>query len=59
MDRENNVGRAFDYVSFSSEKPAEEVFHQQRHPANGVSTEVRPAKPRPHEQQQLQMQQQY
>lgn len=69
MDREKSVRRPFGFVSFSSEKTAEEVLRQQRHIVNGASIEVRPAKPRPHEQQQhqhhqhqqqqLQMQQQY
>ncbi|CAF1569806.1 unnamed protein product [Rotaria magnacalcarata] len=59
MDREKSVRRPFGFVSFSSEKTAEEVLRQQRHLVNGASIEVRPAKPRPHEQQQLQMQQQY
>ena len=59
MDREKSVRRPFGFVSFSSEKSAEEVLRQQRHSVNGASIEVRPAKPRPHEQQQLQMQQQY
>jgi RNA recognition motif-containing protein len=60
MDREKSVRRPFGFVSFSSEKTAEEVLRQQRHSVNGASIEVRPAKPRPHEQQQqLQMQQQY
>jgi RNA recognition motif-containing protein len=59
MDREKSVRRPFGFVSFSSEKTAEEVLRQQRHTVNGASIEVRPAKPRPHEQQQLQMQQQY
>ena len=62
MDREKSVRRPFGFVSFSSEKTAEEVLRQQRHSINGASIEVRPAKPRPHEQQQqqqLQMQQQY
>ncbi len=59
MDREKSVRRPFGFVSFSSEKTAEEVLRQQRHAVNGASIEVRPAKPRPHEQQQLQMQQQY
>ena len=60
MDREKSARRPFGFVSFSSEKTAEEVLRQQRHSINGTSIEVRPAKPRPHEQQQqLQMQQQY
>lgn len=59
MDREKSVRRPFGFVSFSSEKTAEEVLRQQRHSVSGASIEVRPAKPRPHEQQQLQMQQQY
>ncbi|CAF1627148.1 unnamed protein product [Adineta ricciae] len=59
MDREKSVRRPFGFVSFSSEKSAEEVLRQQRHSVNGASIEVRPAKPRPNEQQQLQMQQQY
>jgi RNA recognition motif-containing protein len=59
MDREKSVRRPFGFVSFSSEKTAEEVLRQQRHSVHGASIEVRPAKPRPHEQQQLQMQQQY
>jgi RNA recognition motif-containing protein len=59
MDREKSVRRPFGFVSFSSEKTAEEVLRQQRHSVHGASIEVRPAKPRPHEQQQMQMQQQY
>jgi len=59
MDREKSLRRPFGFVSFSSEKTAEEVLRQQRHSVNGASIEVRPAKPRPSEQQQMQMQQQY
>ena len=59
MDRGKSVRRPFGFVSFSSEKTAEEVLRQQRHSIHGASIEVRPAKPRPHEQQQMQMQQQY
>lgn len=54
MDREKNMRRSFGFVSFSSEKTAEEVLRQQRHSINGTWIEVRPAKPRPHEQQQHQ-----
>ena len=54
MDRGKSVRRSFGFVSFSSEKTAEEVLRQQRHSINGTSIEVRPAKPRPHEQQQSQ-----
>lgn len=52
MDRNKSARRSFGFVSFSSEKTAEEVLRQQRHSINGISIEVRPAKPRPHEQQQ-------
>ena len=58
MDREKSVRRPFGFVSFSSEKTAEEVLRQQRHSINGASIEVRPAKPRPNEQQHHQQQQQ-
>ena len=54
MDREKSVRRPFGFVSFSSEKTAEEVLRQQRHSINGASIEVRPAKPRPQDQQQQQ-----
>ena len=59
MDREKSVRRPFGFVSFSSEKTAEEVLRQQRHSVNGASIEVRPAKPRPNEQQHIQIQQHY
>ncbi|CAF4238309.1 unnamed protein product [Rotaria sp. Silwood2] len=58
MHREKSVCRPFGFISFSSEKTAEEVLRQQRHSINGASIEVRPAKPRPHEQQQIQKHQQ-
>ena len=63
MDRGRSVRRPFGFVSFSSEKTAEEVLRQQRHSINGTSIEVRPAKPRPNEHQHQfhlpQQQQQY
>ena len=58
MDRGRSVRRPFGFVSFSSEKTAEEVLRQQRHSINGTSIEVRPAKPRPNEHQHQQQQQQ-
>ncbi|CAF2401323.1 unnamed protein product [Rotaria sp. Silwood2] len=57
MNRERSVCRPLGFVSFSSEKTAEEVLRQQCHIVNGASIEVRSTKPHPYEQQQLQMQQ--
>jgi len=54
-----SVRRPFGFISFLSEKTAEEVLRQQRHVVNGISIEVRPAKPRAHEQQMQIQQHQY
>ncbi|CAF4417642.1 unnamed protein product, partial [Didymodactylos carnosus] len=50
LDREKNCRRPFCFISFNSAKTAEEVLRQQRHIINGVTIEVRPAKPRAHDQ---------